>query len=206
MEFTEHVGRNFQPNYLTAFQKAGIIFMTHSLWGGERLAMLILETRSLRKNSSCHSATADPKGWHHVEVHDKEWWIVRMQSMGFVYAESLTNKLKKIAREDKDRRDLVAQMANFPERETFGVGQHLWGTLLVFLNPLVLSRHEHAHLYSEHGCNHPQRGREQECGKAGLGAGVEMNTALPPEYKAIPITKEMDANWLDLIREIPLPL
>lgn len=203
MEFTEHVGRNFQPNYLTAFQKAGIIFMTHSLWGGESLlAARLFENSSLQK--LILSNRGRQKGWHHVEVHDKEWWIVRMQSMGFVYSEFLTSKARQVAQEDKDRRDLVADMKKFPERATFNVAQHLWGTLLVFLNPLVLSRHEHAHLYSEHGCNHPQRGREQECGKAGLGDGVEMNSALPPGYKAIPITKEMDDNWFDLIRDIPM--
>jgi hypothetical protein len=40
VEFTEHVGRNFQLNYFTAFRKAAFIFMTHSQRGG----------------------------WHHVEV------------------------------------------------------------------------------------------------------------------------------------------
>ena len=38
---TEHVGRNYQPNYVTAFRKAALIFVSHSNWGG----------------------------WHHVEVH-----------------------------------------------------------------------------------------------------------------------------------------
>ena len=42
VEFTEHVGRNYQPNYITAFRKAALIFVTHSNWGG----------------------------WHHVEVHE----------------------------------------------------------------------------------------------------------------------------------------
>jgi len=43
VELTEHVGRNFQDNYLTAFKKAAFIFVTHSNWGG----------------------------WHHTEVHGK---------------------------------------------------------------------------------------------------------------------------------------
>ena len=34
VEFTEHVGRNFQPNYLTSFRKGALIFVTHSNWGG----------------------------------------------------------------------------------------------------------------------------------------------------------------------------
>jgi len=34
VEFLEHVGRNFHHNYLPAFRKAALIFMTHSQWGG----------------------------------------------------------------------------------------------------------------------------------------------------------------------------
>ena len=34
VEFLEHVGRNYQYNYIQAFRKAAIIFASHSLWGG----------------------------------------------------------------------------------------------------------------------------------------------------------------------------
>ena len=34
VEFLEHVGRNFQYNYIQAFRKAALIFMSHSTWGG----------------------------------------------------------------------------------------------------------------------------------------------------------------------------
>ena len=34
VEFLEHVGRNFQYNYIKAFRKAALIFVTHSRWGG----------------------------------------------------------------------------------------------------------------------------------------------------------------------------
>jgi hypothetical protein len=34
VEFLEHVGRNFQHNYITAFRKAALIFVTYSTWGG----------------------------------------------------------------------------------------------------------------------------------------------------------------------------
>jgi len=176
VEFTEHVGRNYQPNYLTAFRKSALIFFTHSLWGG----------------------------WHHVEVHDKEWWIVRMESQGFVYSEILTSEMRKKAIMDRHRRDLVKDMENKKDT-SFNVGQHLWGTLLVFTNPLVASRLEHAHLFAQHGCNSPTRGREQECGKEGLGKGVSELTPLPENFRPLPITKEMDDQWMDLIKDIPLP-
>lgn len=34
VEFLEHVGRNFHHNYIPAFRKAALIFVTHSNWGG----------------------------------------------------------------------------------------------------------------------------------------------------------------------------
>ena len=34
VEFLEHVGRNFHQNYIPAFRKAALIFVTHSQWGG----------------------------------------------------------------------------------------------------------------------------------------------------------------------------
>ena len=47
VEFTEHVGRQYMHNYLPIFDSAALIFVSHSHWGG----------------------------WHHVEVHDNDWWI-----------------------------------------------------------------------------------------------------------------------------------
>ena len=34
VEFLEHVGRNYQYNYIQAFRKGAIMFVSHSLWGG----------------------------------------------------------------------------------------------------------------------------------------------------------------------------
>ena len=73
VEFTEHVGRNFQPNYLTAFRSAALIFVTHSNWGG----------------------------WHHVEVHDDDWWKMRWEAAGLVYSAELTADARKLAGSDK---------------------------------------------------------------------------------------------------------
>lgn len=55
---------------------------------------------------------------------------------------------------------------------------------------------------NQHGCNSPTKGREQECGKAGLGSGVEENTPLPDSYKPLPMTKEMDDAWQELVWEM----
>lgn len=169
VEFTEHVGRNFQPNYLTAWRKAGLIFMTHSLWGG----------------------------WHHVEVHDGTWWIDRMEAMGFRYADRLTKEMRDKARQDRGNMEYVPEGMS-----ATNVGQHIWGTLLVFINPLVTARYEHAHLFAEHGCNSAKHGREQECGKPDSDPDVVNLTPLPDSFKPLKLTKEMDDQWINLIKDL----
>ena len=69
VEFLEHVGRNFHHNYLPAFRKGALIFVTHSQWGG----------------------------WHHVETHNELWWISKFTGYGFVYSLELTNKVRRVA-------------------------------------------------------------------------------------------------------------
>lgn len=168
VEFTEHVGRNFQHNYFTSFRKAALIFMTHSHWGG----------------------------WHHVEVHRNEWWVARMEMMGFVYSHDLTEEMHRQADQDTQRKDLVEEMKT-KGKANYHVGQHLSYTLQVFINPMVASLPQHAHLLAEHGCVGPGRAKK-ECGEGGT-------TALPPHFKALHLTEEMDKNWLELIKDLKLP-
>mmetsp|Transcript_1057 Transcript_1057/g.1627 ORF Transcript_1057/g.1627 Transcript_1057/m.1627 type:complete len:380 (-) Transcript_1057:233-1372(-) len=73
VEFIEHVGRNFHQNYIPAFRKAALIFVSHSHWGG----------------------------WHHVEVHKNPWWIEKFESYGFRYSDHLTNLVRATALEEK---------------------------------------------------------------------------------------------------------
>lgn len=170
VEFTEHVGRNFQMNYHTAFRKAALIFATHSNWGG----------------------------WHHVEVHDDAWWKVKMESSGFVYSDTLTKEMRAKARVDNNRIDLVEDMKT-KNRTHYAVAQHLWGSMQVFINPLVASLPEHQHLFAEHGCFVNQM-KGHECG-----VGKDNGTPLPQSFKPLPQTKEMDDQWMALIKDLPLP-
>lgn len=176
VEFTEHVGRNFMQNYYTAFRKAALIFVSHSHWGG----------------------------WHHVEVHNHDWWQMKMEAAGFVYSETLTKEMKGKAMQDRERKDLVDDMIT-KNRTSYGVAQHLWTTLQVFINPLVASLPEHAHLFAEHGCYRSNQLKNQECGKPGVGGGVSNLTPLPESFKPLVLTKEMDEQWHDLIKNLPLP-
>jgi len=118
VEFTEHVGRNYQPNYLTAFRKAALIFVTHSNWGG----------------------------WHHVEVHDDDWWKTRFEAAGLVYSNSLTQEVRSVAQRDQGLKNLTLDMK--PDH-LYYVGQHIYLNMQVFINPMVASLPQHAHLFSE---------------------------------------------------------
>ena len=108
VEFTEHVGRNYQPNYAAAFRKAALIFVTHSNWGG----------------------------WHHVEVHNDDWWRVRWEAAGLVYSEILTNEAREVAMNDQGLKNLTLDMR---EDSLYYVGQHIWMNIQVFINPMVKS-------------------------------------------------------------------
>jgi Methyltransferase domain len=66
VEFLEHVGVNYHFNYITAFRKAALLFVTSSRWGG----------------------------WHHVEVHLDGYWIRKYESYGFKYDEALTKQVR----------------------------------------------------------------------------------------------------------------
>jgi len=73
VEFLEHVGVQYHYNYVTAFRKAALIFVTAS------------------KNY----------GWHHVEVHSNDWWIRKYESYGFKYDQALSEEARAIAKRTK---------------------------------------------------------------------------------------------------------
>jgi Methyltransferase domain len=70
VEFLEHVGFQYHFNYIAAFRKAAILFVTSSRWGG----------------------------WHHVEVHSDEWWIHKHESYDFRFDQNLSNKASEIVK------------------------------------------------------------------------------------------------------------
>jgi len=73
VEFLEHVNLQFHYNYVTAFRKAALLYVTASTGAG----------------------------WHHVEVHSNEWWIRKYESYGFKYDAELTQQVKGWARDGK---------------------------------------------------------------------------------------------------------
>ena len=126
-----------------------------------------------------------------------------MESSGFIYNDYLTTEMRKKAKEDSARLDLVEDMKT-KGRNHYAVAQHLWTTLQVYINPLVASLPEHQHLFAEHGCYNPHTSKDpvlkghDECGKK------DGETALPASYKALPQTSDMDDQWMALIKDLKL--
>ena len=119
-----------------------------------------------------------------------------MEMMGFVYSDDLTNKMREQARTDISRKDLIEDMV-IKGKNSYYVAQHLFLTGQVFINPMVASLPQHAHLLAEHGCIGSTRTDKVDCGNKGT-------TALPKHFKAINLTEDMDENWLELIKDLKL--
>lgn len=163
VEFLEHVGINYQYNYVTAFRKAALLFVTSSRWGG----------------------------WHHVEVHQDDWWIRKYESYGFRYDAALTEKVRSIANQEVQNTNVTA-----PNGNNYNA-QHVWLTMKVFVNPVVAAHPQHAHLFPEHGCYGGTR-IPRVCGS---GKGRELESVLPASYWPLEPTKEQDEEWAKLIRK-----
>jgi len=162
VEFLEHVNVQFHYNYVTALRKAALIFVT---------------------SSTGH-------GWHHVEVHDTQWWIDKYESYGFKYSDKLTQQVKTWAKENKK---------TYMFREKFLDGFYVRVTMKVFINPMVAALPEHAHLFPELGCfggKDPNGGKiHREC--------LEENGETPLDKSMYPLklTPEMDEEWIALLEK-----
>jgi SAM-dependent methyltransferase len=108
VEFLEHVNLQFQYNYISTFRKAAILLVTSSNWGG----------------------------WHHVEIHDADWWIRKYESYGFRYDPALTEEIRSVARQEKGNGEI------FPPNGKKYNAQHVWSTMKVFINPVRVYEYE----------------------------------------------------------------
>jgi hypothetical protein len=165
VEFLEHVNVQYHFNYITAFRKAALLFVSSSRWGG----------------------------WHHVEVHQDEWWIRKYESYGFHYDEFLTQKVRSIASAEKGNVTAIA-----PNGRKYNA-QHIWLSMKVFINPAVASMPQHAHLFPEFGC-YGQKGKQKIHRECGTGKEGALETPLAKDFYPLKLTPEMDKEWEDLIR------
>ena len=146
VEFLEHVGLNYHFNYITTFRKVALLFVTSSRWGG----------------------------WHHVEVHEDDWWILKYESYGFQYSPELTSQVKSWSRNE-------AGLA--PNGNEYNP-QHIRLSMKVFINPVVAQLPEHAHLFQQD--DFPKK------------FNVDLSTVA--NFQPLQLTSEMDQKWSERIR------
>jgi len=181
VEFLEHVGLQYQYNYVSVFRKAAILMVSHSNWGG----------------------------WHHVEVHQDEWWIQKYESYGFRFSQELTKEVRMVAQRSKERSEEAVKnnitddgdLIFPPNGEPYN-GQHLWTSMLIFINPMVASLPQHAHLFGTPGCYGGKWGVHRECGEKGGGGWDQYHTESKrdPSYFPLVLTKEQDQKWFDIVK------
>ena len=106
-------------------------------------------------------------GWHHMDVHQKSWWIRKYESYGFEYDETLTNEAREIAKINKKKFT--------GPHNVYLDGFYIRATLIVFVNPFVAALPEHAHLLSELGCY----GEKKTTREKGFFANAKKKTANP---------------------------
>mmetsp|Transcript_7880 Transcript_7880/g.16457 ORF Transcript_7880/g.16457 Transcript_7880/m.16457 type:complete len:380 (-) Transcript_7880:43-1182(-) len=184
VEFSEHVQRQYIQNYATVLKKAAVVFVSHSNWGG----------------------------WHHAEVHDDRWWKLKYESFGLLYSDDLTELIRKKAQQEQKRQIRVPVNKEDGEPEYYNA-QHIWTSMMVFLNPTVAGLPSHQHLFAEPGCYggkgeeewfskkkqiHYPCGEEKPDGKMAKDMAAEP-ARLPDEYKPLVLTDEMQEEWERLV-------
>eukprot|EP00560_Eucampia_antarctica_P005936 CAMPEP_0197823548 /NCGR_PEP_ID=MMETSP1437-20131217/881_1 /TAXON_ID=49252 ORGANISM="Eucampia antarctica, Strain CCMP1452" /NCGR_SAMPLE_ID=MMETSP1437 /ASSEMBLY_ACC=CAM_ASM_001096 /LENGTH=373 /DNA_ID=CAMNT_0043422769 /DNA_START=30 /DNA_END=1151 /DNA_ORIENTATION=+ len=161
VEFLEHVNVQYHYNYVTALRKAALIFVTSS----------------------------NGAGWHHVEVHNHDWWVQKYEAYGFKYSEKLTNQVKNWAKEYKK---------SYMFRDTYLDSFYVRVTMKVFINPVVAALPEHAHLFPEFGCfgkdadgNRMHRECDEKKGE----------TPLDGSMYPLKLTPQMDEEWIAILEK-----
>jgi hypothetical protein len=109
---------------------------------------------------------------------------------GFKYSENLTKNARNIAKTDS---------GTFPTGGKYHPS-HIIGSLMVFVNPAVAGRPEHAHMLSEPGCYNEVTKTLIQCGTEPNKRSREVNTPLPDTFKPIPYNNDKHLEWESLLK------
>jgi hypothetical protein len=87
-----------------------------------------------------------------VEVHGHEWWKGRFLASGFVHFPDLTKVIRKIPLDEKDFLKEAMNASSIFDPRVGGVGQYIFISMEVYVNPAIASLPEHEHLFAGDGC------------------------------------------------------
>lgn len=86
-EFVEHVDQKFEANFFATFKRCRFLAMTFAAPG--------------------------QGGYHHVNEQPEEYWIARIESLGFVFDRGMTELLRSIAKLDASRHQAIPNAPYF---------------------------------------------------------------------------------------------
>jgi hypothetical protein len=92
----------------------------------------------LRKSALLFVSSSGFGGWHHVEIHNQNWWRSRLEAQGFVFSEYLTKMIRLYAKHG---------------RQSKFDSQHVAYGMQVFTNPAVARLPQHHHIFGGWGCH-----------------------------------------------------
>lgn len=168
VEFLEHVSRQYHFNYISTFRKAALLFVTSSQWGG----------------------------WHHVEIHPNDWWILKYESYGFRYSPQLTEQVKNWT--TAEWRD--PSLRNPDGKRRFA--QHVNLSVKVFINPMVAALPQHAHLFPRDGCYKSDAPRGSKFRSLTKPCTNDLtSSALPESFNPLQVTPDMHERWEKAIQD-----
>lgn len=167
---TRTVGVQYQYNYVTAFRKAALLFVTSSRWGG----------------------------WHHVEVHPDEWWIRKYEAYGFRYDDQLTQAVRKTASAETNAKNETAPNGKYYNSQHIWLSMKVFINPVVAALPQHAHLFPEHGCYGGKGA--PGSGKMIVPKICGTGRGGELETPLPKEYWPLEPTAEQDKAWADLVR------
>lgn len=140
--------------------------------------------QAFRKAALIFVTSSSGPGWHHVEVHTTKWWIKKYESYGLKYSPELSKQVQQWAKENKK---------TYTGPKGFYDGFYIRKNMKVFINPMVASLPEHAHLFPEFGCyqgkGEPGEMLLRECDEK------YNETPLPKSFYPLKLTPEMDDKW-----------
>jgi hypothetical protein len=135
-------------------------------------------------------------------VHFDEWWLQKFQMYGFQYSDMLTKRIRKIALSENNKCKMDPHNPDNvgPNGEPYN-GQHIWLTMMVFVNPAVAALPQHAHLMAEAGCFERTidvpGGREivhRDC------LEEKKESVLPEQFAPLSVTPEKYNSWFQKVK------
>jgi hypothetical protein len=104
-------------------------------------------------------------------------------------------------------RDAAGRETEHASNGKFYNAQHIRYNMQVFINPMVASLPEHAHLFAEPGC-FEDYGRKNNGTETDFSVSITRDcgstkgeSPLPENFKPLPLTPEMDQAWENILKQ-----